>query len=299
MIEITTAVVEKVQTLMHENAGFIMSKNVERILGDLAKQAEVFGVSMTSIPVTMKMTISVDDFGVHLTFDSVTWQKTMRASDKACYTVDYDPRQPNLPGFDQADQPEQPEKQQPVIDVKALPEHEDDGEASDSESEKDLSGLKELLDGEQFLKVACSTNLEGAADAQAMKIFAPLPSSDNRVAIYASGSWKTQIVPNVKSALEAADDGNNIVFGPDGQMTHQTMISLSTSGFGIAAVYRTLDGHLIRKESMDGVTFVEREELDDNENDRRYLLDELKSIMKNDDCLLMFQAEFYGFDGLK
>ena len=183
--------------------------------------------------------------------------------------------------------------------VKDLPEHEDDGEASDSESEKDLTGLKELLDGEQFLKVACSANLEGAADAQAMKIFAPLPSSDNRVAIYASGSWKTQIVPNVKSALEAADDGNNIVFGPDGLMTHQTMISMSTSGFGIVAVYRTFDGHLLRKESMDGVTFVEHEDLDDNEKDRRYLLDELKTIMENDDCLLMFQAEFYGFDGLK
>lgn len=293
MIEITTAVVEKVQTLMHDNAGFIMSKNVERILDDLAKQAEILCCASATIPVTMKMTISVDDGGVHLTFDSVTWQKTMRATDKACYTVDYDPRQPNLPGFDQA------EKQQPVIDVKALPEHEDDGAASDSESGKDLSGLKELLDGEQFLKVACSTNLEGAANAQAMKIFAPLPSSDNRVAIYASGSWKTQIVPNVKSALEAADDGNNIVFGPDGQMTHQTMISLSISGFGIVAVYRTLDGHLIRKESMDGVTFVEHEELDDNENDRRYLLDELKSIMESDDCLLMFQMEFYGFDGLK
>lgn len=294
MIEVTPELIDRYAQLMSEHAGYAVSRNTERILQDLVKQAEITERSASSIPVTLKMTVIMTEEGeLKLALDDVSWKVMSRSKDDDFYTVPLDDKQMELPGLERNPPPK------PVVDVKALPEHKDDGEASDSESEKDLTGLKELLDGEQFLKVACSTNLEGAADAQAMKIFAPLPSSDNRVAIYASGSWKTQIVPNVKSALEAADDGNNIVFGPDGLMTHQTMISLSTSGFGIVAVYRTLDGHLLRKESMDGVTFVEHEDLDDNEKDRRYLLDELKTIMENDDCLLMFQAEFYGFDGLK
>ena len=274
MIEVTPELIDRYAELMSNHAGYAVSRNTERILLDLVKQAEITERSASSIPVTLNKMIhlhgQIDRWYAHVRFTS-----TVTGTGGFVTAKDYGNRRHS--GWLHLNNPAN----------------------SDSESEKDPSGLKELLDGEQFLKTACSTNLEGAANAQAMKIFAPLPSRENRVAIYASGSWKTQIVPNVKSVLEAVDDGNNIVVGPDGLMTHQTMISLSTSGFGIVAVYRTLDGHLLRKESMDGVTFVEHEDLDDNEKDRRYLLDELKKIMENDDCILMFQAEFYGFDRLK
>ena len=212
MIEITTAVVEKVQTLMHDNAGFIMAKNVERILDDLARQAEIFGAAKTSIPVTMKMTVEVDDCGVHLTFDSVTWQKTLRATDKACYTVDYDPRQPNLPGFD--DRQEKP----PVIDVKALPAHE--------------SPIKTFLQGYMELADNCRRNLENASDATAMMIVAP-SEKDHKVLIYEGGVWSDREVPNVEEALAASDDGEHIVFTMDRVMSKESIDSLIGKGFSL------------------------------------------------------------------
>lgn len=292
MIEITTAVVEKVQTLMHENAGFIMSKNVERILDDLAKQAEVFGVSMTSIPVTMKMTISVDDFGVHLTFDSVTWQKTMRASDKACYTVDYDPRQPNLPGFDQADQPEQPEKQQPVIDVKALPEHEDDA--------NDAGGFDDELS--ELFKDCCPKdlrknilqNLQKAGDEMIMIVVMPT-LDDRHVVKYLDDVWSKELVPNEMKALEQLDDGEHIIFGLDGELTKTTKAKLLKKGYGILSVGRSLDGHLALMKAKDSGTFDVIFDVADDLDGRFNFFEKLAQMIKEDDALIMNEAEFYEY----
>lgn len=293
MIEITTAVVEKVQTLMHDNAGFIMSKNVERILDDLAKQAEILCCASATIPVTMKMTISVDDGGVHLTFDSVTWQKTMRATDKACYTVDYDPRQPNLPGFDQADQPEQPEKQQPVIDVKALPEHEDD-DTDDDFKEIDMKIFLTTCQAGLNLMDVCKHNIETIADANSITVLEPSPCGDSRVMSYTAGSWKMHVVPDVKEALEAADDGEHIVFNIDGRMTPSTMEQLKKNGYGILSVES--DGNVRVLSFMPSGCWRVEAVMTNDQDGHRKLLDYLLEELTNDDCLLMDCVFFYGLN---
>ena len=282
MIEITTAVVEKVQTLMHDNAGFIMAKNVERILDDLARQAEIFGATKTSIPVTMKMTVEVDDCGVHLTFDSVTWQKTLRATDKACYTVDYDPRQPNLPGFD--DQQEKP----PVIDVKALPEHKDESEPK----------LMDIMDRECFakLKKANIEALRRLTEAAQKNVYAY--RSEVTVWMIERGGDPTWLqVPNSHDMLETMDADNDTMIVADLQgFSESSLERIDGMGWGTMRIFRKKDGEWqihqwyphISDEDPDPWKIIRRVQKQETSQMVEYLC----SILE-DDCVVLGTAELY------
>ena len=117
MIEITLEVIGKLEEMLHDHVGYAASKNAERILEDLRKQAELRGETGTTIPLTIKVSVRAGDDGLHLTVDDVSWQVLQKVKDTDFYDVDWDPRQSNLPGLE----PEAAKPNPPVVEAKALP----------------------------------------------------------------------------------------------------------------------------------------------------------------------------------
>lgn len=294
MIEITLEAIDKLQTLLYEHAGYAASKNAERILDDLRKQAELRGVTATTIPLVIKMAVSAGDDGLHLSVKDVSWQVLQKVSDKDFGDVDWDPHQPNLPGFERDVTPPKPS----VIEAKALPPHDDDDDNDDNDDNDDFkeidmaAWLSTCHAGQNLIEV-CKRNIENIADACAITVLAPIRDDGHHVMTYASGVWKTRVVPNVQEALSAADDGEHIVFDSDGMMTRCTMENLKNNGYGILSV--DMGGGIVRFYSYTESGCWKTENTFDNSADGCLAMtNELCEMLANDNCLLMNCVCFCG-----
>ncbi len=284
MIEISLEVISKLEEMLHDHVGFAASKNAERILEDLQKQAELRGVTGTTIPLTIKVSVSAGDNGLRLTVDDVSWQVLQKVKDKDFYDVDWDPRQPNLPGLE----PDAAKPEPPVVEAKALPAHEDD-----DLKEIDMAAFLTTCQVGLNLMETCKRNVEAIADANGITVLAPSPYGDSRVVHYAHGEWKMQVVPNVQETLEAADDGECIVFDADGKMTRSTMDKLKKNGYGVLSM--ETDGVSVRYYSYTDTGCWKEEDIFDHDADGCLLMvGDVCQRLAADDCLLMDRVCFYG-----
>ena len=274
MIDITLEAISKLEELMHDHVGYAAARNAERILYDLQKQAELRGVTGTTIPLSIKVSVHAGDDGLRLTIDDVSWQVLQKVKDKDFCDVNWDPRQPNLPGLDQApaDQPK------PVIDVKALPEH---------------KSLFDRLFRGAYMEMAdnCKRNLENASDALTMMIVMP-GGNDHRCETYSGGVWGELEVPNTKDAIDGMDDGSYIVFGLDGLMTDTTRRKLVELGFSVDSIVFD-DGEWQEWRTNNEGVFALRQKFLDTDFDRRQFAESLVGMTDVDDSLLMSQIEMY------
>ena len=216
MIEVTPELIDRYAQLMSEHAGYAVSRNTERILQDLVKQAEITERSASSIPVTLKMTVIMTEEGeLKLALDDVSWKVMSRSKDDDFYTVPLDDKQMELPGLERNPPPK------PVVDVKALPEHE--------------SPVKRLLHGYLELAENCKRNLEKASDDLGFPIVIP-GDNDHKICRYSNDIWEDVSVPNVEKALEDMDNGMRIVFDLDGEMTSASLHALQDEGYSVFGV---------------------------------------------------------------
>lgn len=275
MIELTDDIIAKFETLLHDHVGYAASRNTDRILADLVKQAEITEKPSSSIPVTIKFRVVATEEGqLNLVLCDVKWKVLSQSTDDDFYTTGIDPKQPNLPGFDQ---PEQSPK--PVVDVKALPEHE--------------SPLRRLLRASNMgLAANCKRNLETASDAMAMAIYAP-GANGHRCKNYVGGVWSEHEVPNASEFLEEKDDGDHIVFGMDGWMTPTSARSMQDRGFGIFKVVREDNAWELWQLNSDNAFEMKSSAIfSDNEDSMlRDFAEELVTMTYEDDALLPEQLE--------
>ena len=275
MIELTDDIIAKFETLLHDHVGYAASRNTDRILADLVKQAEITEKPSSSIPVTIKFRVVATEEGqLNLVLNDVKWKVLSQSTDDDFYTTGIDPKQPNLPGFDQ---PEQSPK--PVVDVKALPEHE--------------SPLRRLLRASNMeLAANCKRNLETASDAMAMAIYAP-GANGHRCKNYVGGVWSEHEVPNASEFLEEKDDGDHIVFGMDGWMTPTSARSMQDRGFGIFKVVREDNAWELWQLNSDNAFEMKSSAIfSDNEDSMlRDFAEELVTMTDEDDALLPEQLE--------
>ena len=275
MIELTDDIIAKFETLLHDHVGYAASRNTDRILADLVKQAEITEKPSSSIPVTIKFRVVATEEGqLNLVLCDVKWKVLSQSTDDDFYTTGIDPKQPNLPGFDQ---PEQSPK--PVVDVKASPEHE--------------SPLRRLLRASNMgLAANCKRNLETASDAMAMAIYAP-GANGHRCKNYVGGVWSEHEVPNASEFLEEKDDGDHIVFGMDGWMTPTSARSMQDRGFGIFKVVREDNAWELWQLNSDNAFEMKSSAIfSDNENSMlRDFAEELVTMTDEDDALLPEQLE--------
>ena len=285
MIEITDEIITRFETLLHDNVGYAASRNADRILADLVKQAEITEKPSSEIPVAVKFHVVATAEGqLNLVLDDVSWKVLSRSKDDNFYTVGIDPKQPNLPGFDQPE----PKPNPPVVEAKALPAHEDD-----DLKEIDMAAFLTTCQVGLNLMEACKRNVEAIADANCITVLAPSPYGDSRVIRYAHGEWKLQVVPNVQETLEAADDGECIVFDADGKMTRSTMDKLKKNGYGVLSM--ETDGVSVRYYSYTDTGCWKEEDIFDHDADGCLLMvGDVCQRLANDDCLLMDRVIFYG-----
>lgn len=284
MIEISLEVISKLEEMLHDHVGYAASKNAERILEDLQKQAELRGVTGTTIPLTIKVSVSAGDNGLRLTVDDVSWQVLQKVKDTDFYDVDWDPHQPNLPGLE----PDGAKPEPPVVEAKALPAHEDD-----DLKEIDMAAFLTTCQVGLNLMETCRRNVETIADANGITVLAPSPYGDSRVIRYAHGEWKLQVVPNVQETLEAADGGECIVFDVDGKMTRSTMDKLKKNGYGVLSM--ETDGVSVRYYSYTDTGCWKEEDIFDHDADGCLLMvGDVCQRLAADDCLLMDSVFFYG-----
>lgn len=291
MIEITLEAIDKLQTLLYEHAGYAASKNAERILDDLRKQAELRGVTATTIPLVIKMAVSAGDDGLHLSVKDVSWQVLQKVSDKDFGDVDWDPHQPNLPGFERDVTPPKPS----VIEAKAWPPHDDDDDDQDDDDIKeiDMAAFLSTCHAGLGLMEACKRNIENIADACAITVLAPSPHDEYRVMTYGGGEgWNLRVVPDVREALDAADDGERIVFDADGVMTRGTMDKLKNNGYGILSVETDGDSVRFYSYTNDGCWQLSGSYVHDTDG-CLLMVGELCKRLANDDCLLMNRVFYY------
>ena len=288
MLEITLEAIDKLQTLLYEHAGYAASKNAERILDDLRKQAELRGVTATTIPLSIKMAVSAGDDGLHLSVKDVSWQVLQKVSDKDFGDVDWDPHQPNLPGFERDVTPPKPS----VIEAKALPAHDDDDDniKLNAEIESFMGG-----DAGKKLMVVSRHNLEAFSDANLIPVLAECWDWNNRVMSYKNGRWEAKVVPNTQEALEAADDGHHLVFGADDEITKASQSLLKGFGVGIVSVEMGRTGEFVSVLTLleSGCWRTERD-FSNDEDGLLELIRYLHEMLSDDDCLLIKQAVFYG-----
>ena len=289
MIEISLEVISKLEEMLHDHVGYAASKNAERILEDLQKQAELRGVTGTTIPLTIKVSVSAGDNGLRLTVDDVSWQVLQKVKDKDFYDVDWDPRQPNLPGLES----EAAKPNPPVVEAKALPAHDDDDDADDVMKEFDMAAFLTTCQAGLNLMEACKHNVETIADANGITVLAPSPYGDSRVMHYAHGEWKLQVVPNVQETLEAADDGECIVFDVNGKLTTDTMEKLKKNGYGILDVTETDAVNSIYAYTNNGCWMLD-DSFARNADGGLQMVNYLLHKVANDDCLLVDRVIFYG-----
>lgn len=285
MIEITDEIIAKFETLLHEHVGYAASRNTDRILADLVKQAEITEKPSSSIPVTIKFRVVATEEGqLNLVLGDVKWKVLSQSTDDDFYTTGIDPKQPNLPGFDQPEQSPKP----PVVEVKAPPAHEDD-----DLKEIDMAAFLTTCQVGLNLMEACKRNIETIADANAITVLAPSPYGDSRVMRYAHGEWKLQVVPNVQEALEAADDGECIVFDVDGKMTRSTMDKLKKNGYGVLSM--ETDGVSVRYYSYTDTGCWKEEDIFDHDADGCLLMvGDVCQKLATDDGMLMDRVYFCG-----
>lgn len=276
MIEITDEIITRFETLLHDNVGYAASRNADRILADLVKQAEITEKPSSEIPVAVKFRVVATAEGqLNLVLDDVSWKVLSRSKDDNFYTVGIDPKQPNLPGFDQ------PEPQpKPVVDVKALPEHE--------------SHIKRLLQGYMKLADNCRRNLEKASNELGLPIIIP-GDNDHQVKRYSNYAWEVVSVPNVEESLDAMDNGMRIVFDSEGRMTDASMKALFEKGYSVFNVEHvempTREWQLWQTNKNGFMEFVkgyyDNDDKDEGKDEgRRGIATELANHTDKDDALL-------------
>ena len=271
MIEVTPELIDRYAQLMSEHAGYAVSRNTERILQDLVKQAEITERSASSIPVTLKMTVIMTEEGeLKLALDDVSWKVMSRSKDDDFYTVPLDDKQMELPGLERNPPPK------PVVDVKALPEHE--------------SPVKRLLYGRMYLADNFKHNLQKSSDTLGMMVAMPA-SNDRKVLTYDNYVWNEIDVPNVEESLKVMDDGEHIVFGIDGIMTDETRRRLVYEGYAIMSVRMSEDGKWEQWKTGTTGVFELKQTFIDTDNDRRQFAESLVGQTEIDECLLASQAE--------
>lgn len=276
MIEITDEIITRFETLLHDHVGYAASRNTDRILADLVKQAEITEMPSSSIPVIIKFRVVATEEGqLNLVLSDVKWKVLSQSTDDDFYTTGIDPKQPNLPGFDQPEQ-----SQKPVVDVKALPEHE--------------SPLRRLLRASNMeLAANCKRNLEKASDETNMMIVAP-GANHHRCKTYSGGVWGELEVPDVYESLNAMNDGEHIVFELDGLMSSNSAQALHDKGFGIFKVEQEGNAWEIWGLNGDNVFEVKSAfDASDADEGLRKTAEELVNLTDEDDSLLAFQLELH------
>ncbi len=284
MIEFTPEIIDIFSQKVQDHVGYAMSRNTGQILMDLKTQADLLGVSKTSIGFNVVGCVSADDDGLHLTIDRVKWRITRERSDKDFYTVDVDPRQPDLPGFEREATP-----QKPVVDVKALPEH-----ADDQNDEYDLI-LHDGLPREDY-SYMLDWNLHAAyklfySTMEDMKLYMTLGRS---VEIMLDPyTWEEKLVPNIKEAMQAIDADQNAVLVEDIGLSAESRDKLVRWGYGVMILkwFPVLQKWQIDewKGSSEG-KWSKKIEFPVEEKDK--MMDWIKSVLADDD-VVFHQREFF------
>lgn len=288
MIEVTDEIITRFETILHDNVGYAASRNADRILADLVKQAEITEKPSSEIPVAVKFHVVATAEGqLNLVLDDVSWKVLSRSKDDNFYTVGIDPKQPNLPGFDQPEP-----KPKPVVDVKALPEHEDDANDAGGFDDELSELFKECCPKD--LRKSILQNLQKAGDEMIMIVVMPT-LDDRHVVKYLDDVWSKELVPNEMKVLEQLDDGEHIVFGLDGELTKTTKAKLLKKGYGILSVGRLLDRRLVLMKAKNSSAFDVIFDVADDLDGRFNFFEKLAQMIKEDDALIMNEAEFYEY----
>lgn len=285
MIEITDEIIAKFETILHDHVGYAASRNTDRILADLVKQAEITERPSSSIPVTIKFRVVATEEGqLNLVLNDVKWKVLSQSTDDDFYTTGIDPKQPNLPGFDQADP--QPK---PVVDVKALPEHAEDQDAGyDLIDHCGLSREDYSLLLDWNLHAAYKLFYSTMEDA---KLYMTL---DRNVEVMLTPyTWEVKPVPNIKEAMEAIDADQNAVLVDDIGFSLESRDKLVRWGFGVMILkwFPVLQKWQIDEwKGSDDEKWKKKIEFAVEEKDK--MMEWIKSVLADDDVVL-HQREFY------